>query len=408
MNDTLKGSVTSTQELVQAAGRSLYPNYRQPEIVFSYGQGAELFDLEGKRYIDLYAGIAVSALGHAHPRLTRAISEQAGRLLHLSNYYFNEPNIRLAERLCALTGMSRAFFCSSGTEAVESMLKLARRHFYSTGQPDRVRVIAFEHAFHGRTLGALAATGQPSYREGFGPLSPTTHLPYGDLERVKEALSSDVCAVIVEALQGEGGVLPAPPGFLEGLRELTTRAGVLLLADEVQTGVGRLGSFLGFQHFGVAPDALALAKGLGGGVPIGAMLCRAELSAALPPGSHGSTFGGGPLASAAAGAVLDEIEASDLIARARTEGAYLAEALQGLATRHSSVVRLARGVGLLQALVMKTPELAQDAMKRLRAAGVLVTLAGGVALRVTPPLNIERALLSEALEVMDRVLGEMA
>lgn len=407
MSDTLSDGTTSTSELVQAAKRSLYPNYRQPDIIFSHGRGAELFDLEGARYIDLYAGIAVSALGHAHPRLTRAISEQAGRLLHLSNYYYNEPNVRLAARLCELAGMDRAFFCSSGTEAVEAMLKLARRHFYSTGKKERVRVIAFEHAFHGRTLGALAATGQPSCREGFGPLSPTTHVPYGALGRVEQALGDDVCAVIVEAVQGEGGVLPAPPGFLAGLRELTTRAGVLLLADEVQTGVGRLGHFLGFQRYGVTPDAVALAKGLGGGVPIGAMLCRPALSAALPPGSHGSTFGGSPLASAAAGAVLDELEASSLIQRAETEGVFLAEALQGIAERHPQVVELARGAGLLQALVMKTPELAQEALKRLRAARVLVTLAGGVALRLTPPLNIERALLTEALGVIDQVLGEL-
>ncbi|MCA9631477.1 MAG: acetylornithine transaminase, partial [Myxococcales bacterium] len=344
--------MSNTSELVQLAKASLYPNYRQPDLVFGHGRGAELFDLDGKRYIDLFGGIAVSTLGHAHPRLVAAISEQAGKLLHLSNYYYNEPNVRLAGRLCRLTNMERAFFCSSGTEAIEAMLKLARRHFWASDQKQRVRVIAFEKAFHGRTLGALAATGQPSYQEGFGPLSPTTHVPFGDLDAVKAAMDDDVCAIIVEAVQGEGGVTPAPDGFLQGLRALTTQTGTLLLGDEVQTGVGRCGTFLGFQSFGVEPDAIALAKGLGGGVPIGAMLCKPFLIDALPPGSHGSTFGGSPLASAAANAVLDVMEETQLLEQVHAQGAYLGKQLAKLAEKHSKVAAGARGRGLLQALVL--------------------------------------------------------
>ncbi len=400
--------MSNTSELVALAKSSLYPNYRQPELVFSHGRGAELFDLEGRRYIDLFAGIAVSALGHAHPRLIQAISEQAGRLLHLSNYYYNEPNLRLAQRLCALSHMDRAFFCSSGTEAIEALLKLGRRHFWAQGQQQRVRLIAFEKAFHGRTLGALAATGQPSYQEGFGPLSPTTHVPFGDLRAVEGALGDDVFGVLVEAVQGEGGVTPAPEGFLQGLRALTERAGVLLLADEVQTGVGRLGTFLGFQSFGVEPDAIALAKGLGGGVPIGAMLCKASLAGALPPGSHGSTFGGSPLASAAANALLDVMQETNLMQQVSEQGEHLGQALARLAKKHSKVAEGARGRGLLQALVFKPGVDVRAIVETLREHGVLLTVAGGVALRFTPPLNIERELLDEGLAIIDQVLGELA
>lgn len=401
-------AMSNTSELVQVAKASLYPNYRQPDLVFGHGRGAELFDLDGKRYIDLFAGIAVSTLGHAHPKLVAAISEQAGKLLHLSNYYYNEQNVLLAERLCRLTNMERAFFCSSGTEAIEAMLKLARRHFWANDQKDRVRVIAFNKAFHGRTLGALAATGQPSYQEGFGPLSPTTHVNYGDLDAVKAAMGDDVCGIIVEAVQGEGGVTPAPEGFLQGLRELCTNAGVLLLGDEVQTGVGRCGTFLGFQSFGVEPDAIALAKGLGGGVPIGAMACKPFLIDALPPGSHGSTFGGSPLASAAANAVLDVMAETQLMDHVSKLGAYLGQQLSNLAEKHSKIAAGARGRGLLQALVLKEGVDARGVVEALRDKGVLVTVAGGVALRFTPPLNIEQPLLDEALKIVDEVLGGVA
>ncbi len=371
------------------------------------GQGAVMWDTTGKRYLDFYAGIAVSALGHAHPRIVEALQQQAGRLCHISNYFYNQPNIELAERLCALTGLDRVLFANSGTEANEAMLKLARSHFYQAGQEERYRIIAFDGSFHGRTLGALALTGQQKYRHGFGPLPGVSHVPYGDLTAVANAMGPDVAGVIVETVQGEGGVLPAPKGFLEGLRELTEKAGCLLLIDEIQTGVGRTGRFSGIHHTSVVPDAISMAKGLAGGVPIGAMLCRETLAGALPPGSHGSTFGGNPLASSVALAVLGELEKGDLVARTEVLGRYLAERLSEIVQRCPKA-RSSRGQGLLQALVLDDSVDARAVVTQLREAGVLLTVAGGQALRFSPPLIVTRDQLAEGLQVVEAVVGGLS
>jgi acetylornithine/N-succinyldiaminopimelate aminotransferase len=397
----------SQDDLVKLGRDHLYQNYRQPPLVITRGEGSRVWDAAGKQYFDLFGGIAVSTLGHGHPALVAAITAQAQRLIHLSNYFYNQPNVELAAKLTRLTGMDRAFFCNSGTEANEALLKLARRHFFAKGQADRVRIIAFDNAFHGRTLGALAATGTPKYREGFGPLPGVTHVPYGDVARVRQEMGPDVAAILVESIQGEGGVLPAPPGFLQELRDIVDEAGALLLADEIQTGIGRTGKFLGFEQYGVQADALSLAKGLAGGVPIGAMLCKKELAEALPPGSHGSTFGGNPLASAAALAVLETIEKENLLQAARERGAQLAERLLQLGEKYPKLVASSRGTGLLQALVLKDDVDARSVMSKLQDAGVLVTIAGGQGLRFTPPLTITPAELDGALDVLDRVLGTL-
>jgi acetylornithine/N-succinyldiaminopimelate aminotransferase len=391
--------------LVELGRRYLYPNYRQPPLVLVRGEGSVVWDAAGKRYLDFYAGIAVSALGHAHPALIRAVSEQAARLVHVSNYFFNEPNVRLAEKLCRATKLDRAFFCNSGTEAIEASLKLARRFFWAAGQPERVRVIAFDNSFHGRTLGALAATGQAKYKDGFGLLPHVTHVPYADLAAVEAAIGPDVAAILVEPVQGEGGVVPAPAGFLPGLRRLADAHGALLIADEIQTGVGRTGTFLACDHDGVSPDVVALAKGLGGGIPIGAMLCKASLSEALPPGSHGSTFGGNPLASAAALAVLETLESEDLMTAARSRGEQLAGGLVRIAERHAGKAAACRGRGLLQAIELRAEVDARAVLGKLQDAGLLVTIAGGQALRFSPPLVVREAEIEEALSVFDRVLG---
>jgi acetylornithine/N-succinyldiaminopimelate aminotransferase len=400
--------MTTESDLVTAGHTFLYPNYRQPPFVFVRGEGSSLFDASGKRYLDLYAGIAVSTLGHAHPKLTSAIATQAGKLLHVANYFFNEPNVRLAEKLCRLTEMDRAFFCNSGTEAIEATLKLARRYFHVQGQTERQRIIAFRNSFHGRTLGALAATGQDKYKDGFGPLPGVTHVGYGDIEAVRAAMGPDVAGILVEPVQGEGGVLPAPPGFLRELRALASSAGVLLLADEVQTGVGRTGKFLAFQHDGVQPDVVALAKALGGGVPIGAMVCKKFLEEALPPGSHGSTFGGNPLASAAALAVLDVLETDGLMATVAQRGEELAQLLGKTASKFPKLVECARGRGLLQALVLREGVDARKVMATLQESGVLLTIAGGQALRFSPPLIVTRAELEEGVTLLERALSAYA
>jgi acetylornithine/N-succinyldiaminopimelate aminotransferase len=400
--------MTTESELVSAGHSFLYPNYRQPPFVFVRGEGSTLFDASGKRYLDLYAGIAVSTLGHAHPKLTAAIATQAGKLLHVSNYFFNEPNVRLAEKLCRLTEMDRAFFCNSGTEAIEATLKLTRRYFHVQGQTERQRIIAFRNSFHGRTLGALAATGQDKYKDGFGPLPGVTHVGYGDIAAVRAALGPDVAGILVEPVQGEGGVLPAPPGFLRELRDLASSAGVLLLADEVQTGVGRTGKFLAFQHDGVQPDVVALAKALGGGVPIGAMVCKKFLEEALPPGSHGSTFGGNPLASAAALAVLEVLADDGLMAQVAKRGEELGLLLSKTASRFPKLVECTRGRGLLQALVLREGVDARKVMTTLQESGVLLTIAGGQALRFSPPLIVSRAELEEGVLLLERTLSAYA
>jgi acetylornithine/N-succinyldiaminopimelate aminotransferase len=397
----------SQADLVAIGQAHLYPNYRQAPLVVARGQGAVLWDVEGNRYLDMVAGVAVSSLGHGHPALVKAISEQAARVIQVSNYYYNEPNVLLARKLCELTGMARAFFCNSGTEAVEASLKLVRRHFISRGEKERYEVVAFNNSFHGRTLGALAATGQEKYREGFGPLPGATHVDYGDLDAVKRVFSPRTAAVIVEPVQGEGGVLPAPAGFLAGLRALCDASGALLIADEIQTGIGRTGAFLAFTAAGVRPDVVVLAKGLAGGVPIGSMLCRAELAESLPPGTHGSTFGGNPLASAAGLAVLETLEREKLIEHVQNVGPELARGLAALAAKHAALVDGTRGSGLLQALVLKEHVDTRSVLGELARRGLLLSIAGGRALRFSPPLVVTRAVLEEALGVLDAVLTDL-
>ena len=391
--------------LLGMAAQHLYPNYRQPPVVFVRGKGCEVWDKSGKRYLDLAAGVAVSSLGHAHPRYVAAISEQVGRLVHMSNHFYNEPNILLAVELCRRTRMSRAFFCNSGAEANEALLKLARHHFYLKGQKDRHRVLAFEEAFHGRTLGALSMTGRAKYREGFGPYQGgVTHLPYGDLAAVERAMGADVAAIIVEPIQGEGGVVPAPPGFLAGLRRITEQAGALLLLDEVQTGIGRTGTFLACEGQGVLPDAIALAKGLGGGIPIGAMLCREELSGALPAGSHGSTFGGNALAATAALTVLNVLDEEKLVEGAKKKGDHLADALSALCARHPDSVGPERGIGLLRAVPLKAGFEPRAVLASVRERGVLLITAGDSAVRFCPPLTVTEAELDEGVRALDDAL----
>jgi acetylornithine/N-succinyldiaminopimelate aminotransferase len=398
----------SNTDLLAVAKRRLYPNYKPAPFVLARGQGCELFDVEDERWLDLCAGVAVCSVGHAHPSLVRVIAEQAATLMHTSNYFYNEPNILLASELTKRSGMDRAFFCNSGTEANEAMLKLARHHFFGQGKKEKVRVIAFHNAFHGRTLGALSMTGTPKYREGFGELGAVTHVTYGKIDEVKKAMGPDVCAIIVEPLQGEGGVNPPPAGFLKELRALCDANDALLLLDEVQTGLGRLGRFLGIEGSGVAADAIALAKGLGGGFPIGAMLTTEKLANALPPGAHGSTFGGNPLASAAALAVLKIIDDEKLVAGAKEKGEALGRMLDQLVKDVPAVCEGARGEGLLRGLLLKEGHMAREILPKVQEAGVLLTAAGDRVLRFSPPLVVTVAELEEGVRAVRTVCEELA
>ena len=397
--------MSTSAELLAIAARRLYPNYKPAAMVLSRGRGCELFDVDGRRWLDLCAGVAVCSVGHAHPRLVKAIAEQAARVMHVSNYFYNEENIRLADELCEKSGMARAMFCNSGAEANEALFKLARRHAFAKGET-RTKIVAFHNAFHGRTMGALSMTGTPKYREGFGEVAGVVHVAYGDLDAVKAQMGADVAAVIVEPLQGEGGVLPPPPGFLSGLRALCTEHGALLLMDEVQTGIGRLGRWFGFQDSGATPDAISLAKGLGGGFPVGAMLTTEALAGALPPGTHGSTFGGNPLASAAARTVLAILEDEGLVRAAKEKGERLSSMLVALAKELPAVCEGERGEGLLRGLVLRQGFVVRDILPKLADAGVLLTAAGERVLRFSPPLVVTEAELTEGVAAVRKVLSE--
>jgi acetylornithine/N-succinyldiaminopimelate aminotransferase len=401
MDSAMKGN----DSIAARARAVLTPNSRQAPVALVKGQGSRVWDADGKEYLDLICGIAVNALGHCHPALVRALEEQGRELWHVSNLYFNPRAVELAEALTRSSFARRVFFCNSGAEANEAMLKLARRFFYAQGQKERYRIIAFHHSFHGRTMGAVSLTGNPKYHEGFGPpLAGITHVDYGDLEAVRAAMGDDVAAIIVEPVQGEGGVLPPPPGYLAGLRALADEHGALLLVDEVQTGVARTGRWLGQDHDGVKGDAISLAKGLGGGVPIGAMLVTERLGNALPPGTHGSTFGGNALASVAARTVLAVIRDEQLLEAAEARGVQLGRGLLALAEKHPRVAVGERGRGLLRGLLLAPGLDPRTALGVTREHGVLLTAAGTNVLRFTPPLVVPAAQIDEGLERVDAAL----
>ncbi|MEK6607158.1 MAG: acetylornithine/succinylornithine family transaminase, partial [Myxococcota bacterium] len=345
--------MSRSDPLIATARRVLTQNYRQQPVVMSRGVGCRLYDVDDREFLDMTAGLAVCVLGHAHPALAAAIAAQAGRLLHTSNLYYIEAQIRLAEALVARGFPGRVFFCNSGAEANEAALKLARRHAQVIrGEPERLEIVAFERSFHGRTVGALSVTGQAKYREGFGPLwGPVRFLPFGDLAAARAAIGPRTCAVILEVIQAEGGIHAAPEGFLAGLRDAATQVGALLIVDEVQTGMGRTGRFWAHAFEGARPDVVTIAKGLAGGVPIGAMIASEEVAEAFSPGVHASTFGGNPFACAAALAVLETIDAEGLVARAAETGAHLRDGLDRIARRRA-ICREVRGRGLLLGLAL--------------------------------------------------------
>jgi len=401
----------TNQKLVEAARRCLTLNYKQAPIAMTRGEGMWLWDADGKRYLDMTAGIAVCGLGHAHPRLVLAIAQQASRLIHVSNLYFIEAQVQLAEALVGRSFAARAFFCNSGGEANEAALKLARRYqAVVAGKPERVTLVAAEGSFHGRTMATVALTGQEKYRLNLGPLvAPVRFVPYGDLEAARAVLGPrTACALIVEPLQAEGGVIVPPPGYLAGLRKLCDETGTLLIFDEVQTGVGRLGRWFGYEVDGVEPDVMTLAKGLAGGVPIGAMLATEEAARAFvpqpgEPATHASTFGGNPLACAAALTVLEVIEQEGLLENCRDAGEYLGRGLQHLIEKHPKVARESRGRGLLRGLAVQGD--VAGLVARCRERGVLLSVAGPATLRFVPALNVRREHLDQALGVVDEVLG---
>jgi acetylornithine/N-succinyldiaminopimelate aminotransferase len=379
----------------QRSKQVLTPNYAQQPIAIVRGEGARVFDADGNAYYDFLGGVAVDVLGHCHPALVKALEEQARTVWHVSNHFFIPRQIELAEALLAATPFAkRAFFCNSGAEANEAMLKLARKYFADQGRPERHEIVACHGSFHGRTLFTLTAGGQEKYRQGFEPVVPgVRHVPFGDVGALEAALTDRTAAFLVEPTQGERGVVPAPAGYLEAVRELTRKRGVLLCLDEIQTGMGRTGKLWAHEWHGITPDVMSVAKSLGGGFPIGAMLATEEVGAHLTAGSHGSTFGGNPLACAVALAVLRELRGG-VLAASQDVGARLRAGLEALSA--GGRLREIRGRGMLLGLVVKGVA-AGDVGREARARGVLVNPIGDEVLRLAPPLTLSSAEADDAV-----------
>ncbi len=394
------------QELLNTASTAQMANYRPPAFVLSRGQGRHVWDVEGKRYLDLTGGIAVLCAGHSHPTMVQALTEQASRLMHTSNMFYNDRGIELAAEITRRTAFDRVYFANSGAEANEALLKIARKWQFLHGAPERTKIISTHGSFHGRTMGALSVTGQPAYRKGMEPLvGDITFVGFNDLAAMEAAVDSKTAAVLVEPIQGEGGLTVAGDAYLQGLRKLCDDRGALLLFDEVQTGYGRTGRFLAQEWSGVTPDACALAKGMGGGFPLGALAVTEKLADGLPPGSHGSTYGGNPLACAAGLAVLRIMDGEDLIARAETTGQYLSARLHSMKEQQGiSAIEEVRGRGLMVGAKLKESIPVLQVLVALRDKGVLLTRAGHNVLRFVPPLNTLPEEIDEALLAVKEVL----
>jgi acetylornithine/N-succinyldiaminopimelate aminotransferase len=377
------------------------PNYNRADLAFTHGEGAYLFDTAGRRFLDFGAGIATSSLGHGHPHLVSAIAAQAGRVMHVSNLYRVPEAEKLAQRLVDASFADSVFFCNSGAEANEGLVKAMRKTMADAGKPERTRIICFEGAFHGRTLAMIAATGNPKYQAGFGPVvEGFDHVPFNNLNALRAAITPETAGILIEPIQGEGGVRPAQLQFLKDLRATADEFGILLGLDEVQCGMGRSGKLFAHEWAGIAPDVMSLAKGIAGGFPMGAVLAKEHVAKALIPGSHGTTFGGNPLACAAANAVLDVLLAPGFLDQVDAIARTLWRGLLALCAKYPAVFTEPRGAGLLCGLKCAIPN--GEAQSAALAEGLLTVAAGDNVLRLIPPLIITGAEVDEALTLLDR------
>jgi acetylornithine/N-succinyldiaminopimelate aminotransferase len=379
----------------------MLPAYARVDLAFERGEGVWLTATNGDRYLDFASGVAVNALGHSHPAVVAAITEQAQKVIHVSNLYRIPEGERLADRLCAMTFADKVFFGNSGAEAMEGVIKMVRKYQSASGHPERYRIISFEGSFHGRTLATLAAAKNKKHLDGFGPpMDGFDQVPLGDLKALKLAITPETAGIIIEPVQGEGGVRSTPPQFFRELRQICDEHGLLLAFDEVQTGIGRLGEMFGYQKIGVTPDVMALAKGLGAGFPIGAVLATDEAAKGMTPGTHGSTFGGNPLAVAVGNAVLDEVTKPGFLDHVRSVALLFKQRLAEIKDRHPSVISEVRGEGLLIGLKCEIPN--SEVIDAFRAEKLLAVGAGDNVARLVPPLIVTEAEVADAIARVDR------
>jgi predicted acetylornithine/succinylornithine family transaminase len=395
--------MSTLDEIVELERRYLLPTYSRYPLAIVRGKGVFVYDTDGRRYLDFVGGLGVNALGHAHPRIVKVIREQASRAIHVSNLYYNEYQGRLAQKLCQLSGLQRAFFANSGTEAIEGALKLARAAGRRSGATGKCNVVALAGSFHGRTFGALSLTGQDKYRQPFEPMLPgVTFVPLNDVEALRQSVDDSTCAIVLEPVQGEGGICECSPEFLREARSAADLHCAVLIFDEIQCGLGRTGSMFAFQQAGVTPDVVVVAKPIAAGLPLGAFIAREELAGAISAGQHGTTFGGGPLTCRVALEYLSIMEQEDLLARVTRVGAYLHEQLQSVGKR-SAVVREVRGRGAIQAMELNVP--ARPLVEQALAEGVLFNSTQETVLRFLPSFLLEEKHVDRGIRVLKKLLG---
>lgn len=396
----------SNAEWKKRADHVIVGSYSRYPAAIVEGKGCRVKDANGKSYLDFLAGIAVTALGHCHPKVTAAITEQAAKLVHISNLWYTTPMVELAEMLVANCFADRVFFCNSGAEANEAAIKMAR-----IASPEgRYKIISLEGSFHGRTLATVAATGQPRFHKGFEPMpAGFAYAPFGDLDALEKMVDDETCAIMCEAIQGESGVRPMPQEYIEGIRKICDKYGIFLIFDEVQTGMGRIGHLFGHQYFGVTPDIITLAKALANGLPAGAMLTTDKIAAKMVPGTHASTFGGNPVVCAAGIVVVKELLSDGFLEDVRDKGAWMMKRLEDFVQRFPDLITGSRGAGLLvgATLTEKGIEHGSEIVNRMFENGVLINFAGGRVLRFAPPLIVTRDEIDEMLNVLGRVLAQI-
>jgi acetylornithine/N-succinyldiaminopimelate aminotransferase len=404
-------TLTKLEQIKAAEARLLVHTYDRNPLLFTGGEGVYVIDEHGEKYLDLLSGIGVNALGYANPVIENAIARQSKKLIHISNLYFHEGQAELALRLTELTGMDRAFFCNSGTEAWEGAMKLARAHagiLRSEGKKIGTKFLALEHSFHGRTFGSMATTHKAKYREPFGPVVPGVEfVKLNDVADLRAKFSNEVCAIMVEAIQGEGGIRPLTEEFFAEARKLASSTGALLIVDEIQAGMGRTGKWCAYQHYGIQPDITTLAKPLAGGLPLGAILCTEEVARSFHAGVHGTTFGGGPLACAVGIAVVDAMEKDSLLDKVTATGDYFMEKLRGLAKKHDAIVEV-RGKGLMIAAELDNADLAKKTVAEMLKRKILINCTSDTVLRFLPPFILTRAHVDVAIAALDEIFTEHA